>query len=536
MTAILSRPIRCILALAVLAATAYLVFLDATAPRWLAMIDEAQWLFYAHSISAGKVLYRDVWYQFGPLMLYPLVFAWSLFGKTLAVARLYFFVLNLLGLLFAGFALARFTRSLLWTAIGLLLLEANAFICRAVMINPSFLMRQCFPLLALAVAIGALRSGRRPYLFFTGLLAGTGVLVAQATGLFGLAAIGLAALLGSLRSALWISIGALIPGLLWCGIAWSQGALVEYVTCSFIDTLMMVGDYQHIPLPTLQALLEPNEKARSFLLEEEDLFTGFLPDQSWFLLTYLPFVLYAGGAIAVLCGWRKIRQQVDVTPILVLVFAVCSWTVNLGRSDRYHAAFAAGASIVLGIVLLARLRNAAPEAVGAAPSPLALGARVSARWVIWLVVAVLGLTGLDHIHVLHRSVSADEAFSSDFPLSGGTRLPNVQAERFRTICTAVAERSGPEGTLYVLPHDPAYFFLTQLENPTRFACPIFANHESYRDEIARDLQANPPDLLVVDERRFPGIDYDYYLEKLLKFMGGYRPVKHFDTTYVMQPR
>lgn len=529
LTAILSRPIRSILALTALLVTAYLVFLDATAPRRLAPIDEAQWLFYAHAIDTGKVLYRDVWYQFGPLMLYPLVLAWTLFGKTLAVARLYFFAVNLLGLLIAGFALARITRSLLLTASGLLLLEANAFICRAEMINPSFLMRQCFPLLAITVAIGALRSGRRRSLLFAGLLAGIGVLVAQATGLFGLAAVGLAALTRSLRAATLITLGALLPGLAFCVVTWSQGALLEYVTCSFIDTLTMVGDHQHIPLPGIEALTEPAAKVRSFLPGEHELFTGFLPDQSWFLLTYLPFLLYACGAVLAWCGWRRDR---DVSVLLVLVFALCSWSVNLGRSDRYHAAFAAGASIVLGIVLLARLRPVDPAAGGPAPSWLSNSARRSARVGLFLIVAVLGLTGLDQIHLVHRSRSADGQFSSDFPLSGGARLPEAQAERFRTLCRAVAEQGDPQGTLYVLPHDPAFFFFTQLRNPTRFACPIFANHEKYRLEIARDLRQDPPLLLIVDERRYPGIDYDYYLEYLAGFRDDYRPVERHDSTFL----
>ncbi len=61
------------LAAALLLVTAGLVLLDAVTPRRLATIDEGQWLFFARALMDGGVLYRDVWYQFGPLLLYPLV-------------------------------------------------------------------------------------------------------------------------------------------------------------------------------------------------------------------------------------------------------------------------------------------------------------------------------------------------------------------------------------------------------------------------------------------------------------------------------
>lgn len=542
------------LALCVLLATFYIIRLDASAPRRLEIVDEGQWLYYADALCNGQQLYRDVWYQFGPFLLYPLVAVWSILGKTLAAARAYFWVLNVVGLAAGGFALMRFTQSILLTSIGILFLEINAIICRVVMINPPFLMRQCFPLLALALACNGLRHYRSRPLWLAGIAAGTSMLLSQETGLFALFALGLAALLkgfygnqpisqngsaaisdaassvGKTRIQAAVCLlgpilgGVLAPVALWLGYALLKGILPAYFTAAFLDTFAMTYEYQHIALPTWNALLGIKD---GISLHGRELLNA----RCWFLLTYLPFLIYFYGGWE---AWQRWRAQRDVSLVLLLVFTMLCWIVNTGRSDIWHAAFAAGPAIVLGLALLSRRNDrilSTHESENSTSGPIY---RYAGRFITLLCLCIMVWSALFNLKMLYNIAhKGTETFTSDFPLSGGARIMKYQANRIRAVTKAVLANSEQDETLFAMPHEPMFYFFTQRKNATRFACAIFANRESYRDEIVADLKRDPPRCIILNTGgRIKGIDYEYYLEKILPLLRKYRIKKRVGTTQI----
>ena len=542
------------LALSALLSTFYIIWLDATAPRMLQVIDEGQWLYYADALSNGQVLYRDVWYQFGPLLLYPLVTVWSILGKTLATARAYFWMLNVIGLAAGGCALMRFTQSVLLTSLGILFLQINAMNCRVIMINPPFLMRQCFPLVVLALACNGLRYCHRRSLWLAGIAGGTSMLLSQETGLFALCALVLAALIKGLYGNQPISQngsaatsdalssmvtsrirastcllgpilgGALVPLALWFGYASFKGILPAYFTATFLDTFSMVNDYQHKSLPTWNALLGINNGISVSGRHLIDL-------RCWFLLTYLPLLIYITAGLE---AWRRWRTRGDVSLFSLLVFTMLCWTVNLGRSDYVHAAFAAGPAIILGFTILSqhnkqvRLTHASEHG---ASGPIF---RYAGSFVTLLCLCIMLWSGLFYLKMLYTIARVEKKlFTSNFPLSGGALIPRRQAQQIRAITEAVLANSDQDDTLFAIPHDPKFYFFTQLRNATRFACPIFTNRESYRDEIVADLKRGPPRCIIFDtEGRDTGIDYEYYLEKILPLLSQYRVVKRVGTIQI----
>src|SRR5438132_1683805 len=74
-------------------------------------IDEGFWLGVAQSLIEGKVLYRDVFVHFGPLI--PLILKAGFFfcDPTVTTVRFIFWGLNVMGLLVVYFCLLKFTRS-----------------------------------------------------------------------------------------------------------------------------------------------------------------------------------------------------------------------------------------------------------------------------------------------------------------------------------------------------------------------------------------------------------------------------------------
>jgi len=534
------RWLQYVLALVLLLATFYLVWLDAFAPRWLCIVDEGQWLYYADALCRGQVLYRDVWYQFGPLLLYPLTAVWSIFGETLAIARAYFWGLNVLGLVVGGLALAYLTRSILLMAFGLFLLECNALICRAVMINPAFLIRQCFPLLAIILACNGFQSGRRCILWLAGLAGGTSLLLSQETGLFALAALALAALMrgfywtsgitanGStatssaassdketrikaiIRLYLPILGGILVPMAVWSIYALFQGFLSAYLTTTFLDTFIMVNVHQSASLPNLNALLADDSLI-----------------QGWFFLTYLPCIIYASGVLLV---WRRWRVRRDASLLMVLVFAALCWSINLGRSDIAHAAFGAGPAIIFGLALLVRNHDRMSltwKSWRKTPGP---NLRTPGRVLVILCLGIMLWSGGDRMLLFFNMAFCNgEVISNEFPLSGGAYTSKQQADRILGVTEAVLANSTQQDKLFVMSHDPMYYFFTQRKNATRFACPIFANRDCYRDEIVADLKGDPPRCIILNKgMRVGGIDYQYYFERIFPLLRKYRLVKQVD--------
>lgn len=493
------------LAVAALVVTAGWLALDAAAPRRLATIDEGQWLYYASAVRDGAVPYRDFWIQFGPVVLYAISGVWEVFGATVAAERWTVWALNGLALAAAGAGMALLTRSWRWAALAVLLLESNALICRALMINPAFLIRQCLPLLAIGLAALGWRSDRRAPFFAAGAVAGLALLTSQEVGLFGMAGLGAAALAAcflsprsdveaSFGAPVALAVGAALPMGVWTVAALSMGGFGDYVSVSLVDTFAMVSAHQHQPLPGWR-----------------DLFAGPFRDRAGWMLAYLPFAVWVAVAGPVWRAWRRGDRALAA----LFVFACLLWSVNLGRSDRAHAAYAAGPTMALGIAVLA---NAAGVAL-----------RKSTAVAIVLVLASLWAASVDRQALLFSlGFQRTHLFTSDFPRSGGASIRVGHAARLRSMEAVMAERTEPGDPIFVTPHDPALYFLLRRANPTRFATPVFANRAEDRRGIVDDLDTRPPALIVrTRQGLLPGIDYDTYLGLLDPVFDRYCRDPHF---------
>ncbi|MAG31445.1 MAG: hypothetical protein CL908_11225 [Deltaproteobacteria bacterium] len=171
---------------ALLTAIAAILVLDFNGYRWLMPVDEGQWLFYSDQLLNGRVLYKDVWYQFGPAVLYGLTGTMLLAGKTLATERVFFWLMNVAGLAslyaFSTVLNKQLTPRLVLCLVALL----NSLTCRLVMTNPGFLLRQCFNLLPLFLLFKSETGTTKgtKWVFSAGVLSMLCVLVSQETGLF----------------------------------------------------------------------------------------------------------------------------------------------------------------------------------------------------------------------------------------------------------------------------------------------------------------------------------------------------------------
>src|SRR6266850_1020252 len=202
------------------------VLLHATWATWGNLtIDTGHEMYVPTVLSEGKMLYRDVWFMYGPLAPYFNSLLFRLFGVHLNV--LYWAgSLSALGsaifLYLIGMRLSSWLGG--WSAGTVLLLEA---------FHPTFF---CFPLpysyntvyacltacLFLWLVVSASTSEGRGWMFAAGMAAAAGLLLKLEFGVASYLTLGILIMARGLRQRLWRSIGSdvtvILPGALICGL------------------------------------------------------------------------------------------------------------------------------------------------------------------------------------------------------------------------------------------------------------------------------------------------------------------------------
>lgn len=479
---------------------AAILILDFNGYRRLMPVDEGQWLFYSDQLLSGRVLYKDVWYQFGPAVLYGLVGTMLLAGKTLATERVFFWLLNVAGLaslyVFSTVLNRRVTPRLVLCLVALL----NSLTCRLMMVNPGFLFRQCFNLLPLFLLFKAATGNKKSasLTFSAGVLSMLSVLVSQETGLFSFVASSVFLVLRSRESGTtgdWLKpLGCFVGGFLlvaalWSGFCLSQGSLKQYFLVGFGEVFLMAGKHQSAPFPGLSTLFGVK---------------GDLVAYYHFGLTYVPVLT------AVVSGaWLLIKKQWNARVIALCSYGICTFTILLGRCDIYHSTFAALPLLLLlsyGYENAHCIRDSRVQTV-----------RVGLIAMFCILIVVSNLSNLTRLASNSR-FAAKVSYEETLPYLGSALIPGWQHTVIRFAKSAVEENTDPNQVIFAFLHAPHQYFFLDRPTRTRYATPIFANNESAKKEILDDLQLGDYELLVYEPTRFPNIDYDYYFSEIFHYV------------------
>ena len=481
---------------------AILFLLDFNGLRWLMPIDEGQWLFYSDQLLRGRVLYLDFWYQFGPVVLYGLAGSMLAVGKSLATERIYFWVLNGLGLAslfaFSGTLSKRLTPRLVLCLVVLL----NSLTCRLIMTNPGFLFRQCFNLLPLLLLFRFSSHSEKKTRALGGLCAGVlsmiSVLVSQETGLFSFAAAILFLLVMGKENSFgrdfrqqfaFFTSGFGLCLAAWCLFCMVQGSLAGYFVVGFGDIFLMTGKHQSSPLPGLSSITGKS--------------AGLIP-LTHFLLSYVPLLVAVVSGLVLL-----LQDKWDARGIALSGYGICSFSILLGRCDIYHSTFAALSLFLLSLYWVGRQFEAPPKT-----GKLALFGSVA------VLVAFIFVYNGSNIRRLIADSRIMRKATEEEPLAhlGGALIPAWQHKNIVFAKRTIEENTLADQPIFVLRHAPHYYFFTDRPARTRFATPIFANSEAAKREVMLDLENNRYDYLIYESSRFPDVDYDYYFKEILAYV------------------
>ncbi len=494
------------------------LLLDFNGYRWLMPIDEGQWLFYADQLLQGKVLYREIWYQFGPMVLFGLKWSMQILGKTLATERIYFWFLSLIGLaalyLFSKQLLERRTIKLLLCLIALL----NSLTCKLMMVNPAFLARQCFGLLPLYLLFGSSSEKGRWKYFAAGFLSMFSILVSQETGTFSLvASLTFLAMkrFESRRNALclkelsWFAAAFLLCLLMWMSYCLHEGFVKDYFVISFGEIFSMVGKYQHSPLPVLSSLIENYRNLAAYY---------------HMALTYLP-ILVSLLTITYVAASKKL----DARLVSISVYGICCFGILLGRCDIYHSTFA-------GLPLLILISYWFERAL-CVKGRTAQYSMISVITGFCLLLLTANASNLSKLFANSRIVKKT-AYAEKLSYLGSAMIPMDQYEAIWSAKGVIEHNSHASQEFIIILNSPFYYFFIDRPTSTRFATPLFANNEEAKREILQELREGTYYFVLYDNIRFPAVDYDYYFREIFDVVrAGYSTFsKTGDHTFVLKIR
>lgn len=469
-----------------------------------------------HALFQGKVPYRDIFVQFGPLNDYLPALALKLFGPTVYTLRAFFFWSAILTVL-AGWWLAR--RCLgarpFWYASALVLVYE--------VFNPAWAaywggFRHLLGLLALLALLRSLDSPRpRLWRGGAGALCALALLTSIEVGLLATAAAGLFLLVQARREGrFWAGLperlGPLAAG--WAAVMAplliyfaATGALAEYLRIAFYEV-----PFNHMAKfgqRRLIALGPADLSARTVLA------WVFSPN----FKMYLPLAAFALGAWRCLLAWRaKAFGPWHYRVLLLLAYGLPLYLLSFRQFGGPQSQAAFTAPIVLGFMLLERAcqpllsgwgRQSAPPQAGPRSRSLAWPALALAAALVYLLGAqnmahgspwgLLKNKGRDYARFNRHDPNLTPL---TVPGSGGVWISKKEAAGIIPAVEFLLRHTRPGEPIIVMPEAGALHFLADRPNPLRFSTTALAyTTPRYQEEVRAQLAKNPVRIVVKLNKR-----------------------------------
>lgn len=521
-------------------------------------------------LAKGKVLYRDVWYPYGPAAPYFNAWLFRLFGVRLTVlymagsiAALGSAVLLYLSGIELAFPLAG------WSAGSVLLLQAFL---------PDLF---CFPLpysfaavygclvscLFVWMAIRGSRSSGERWLLALGMLAGLAMLLKLEHGIACYCSLGLLLLLRAFRSAklkrFAYDIAAIVPGIAVCiaVVVWMvdlRGAyfithenIMSWPTSFFMKTygtlwlattglaldktaaLIAFGNTLSYGAMMTAAYLiltskRGNQRFSMYILALLLIALAFLPSvwrdyKRTFLSAFYPeaMVLYVATGAMVLLFMATRRGSEPRSEALALA-AACSSTLAgrflLSSHEAGYGIYYEGPTLVCVLVLLAlvvRTLQRQPLVVTSAER--------------FFCFACIGIVLLRSAHFKRYESPVSAPLTTNF---GTVRTARDVGEGYTAAIAFVRQKAAQNESVLIIPEDASLYFLSGTECPLRVFVftPGVVVPGKMTQELIDDLERTKPRYLLWTNRTFPeygvpqfGIDFDQRLGAY--FRSHYRPAE-----------
>ncbi len=513
--AVSASPIRCRWFVATALAALFLSFHAAYFTsywinEWYLFGEQGENISWAKAILSGKVLYRDTFCLYGPLMQYGLAFFMDTFGVTLWSARLYaFFTYALTALIIGTVPLIVLRRPLHAALLALTLLAFYFPVKLSVNATP---LRLFIPFVGFYLLYRYVSSPKRYLVLLSGAVTGVAFLYSQENGLAAILATfallivsvpvrGVEKIRSALLEAVLFILGFLAviaPFIIYFAL---NNALWPFLQTIFEYPRYVMLGYAAVPAPDIFSAV------KGFVAGEVPIGRLRYP-----VVFAMPPVIYALGLLAIALNVFKGRySRRELFFFTVLTYGVITFRSALGRSDGFHLVQVyAPAFFVLAYL--------ADFSLGDLPGRKARVKALIMFIVIFALPALFLLTNFNkkaprefvrvnitEITGKFSAVPRPGLVQVDAPETGGVYMPRSTAAHVGELLELKERLTGAD-KVYVFGNVPFYYFMLDKRNPTRFDYPYWAVTTGMQAEIVRDLVRNKPDYILYKLDRMDMID------------------------------
>lgn len=450
---------------------------------WGFLAEEGEFLEWTNRILKGDVQGKDFFCLYGPLMVYPLALLQKIAGPAVSLGRWYAFALNVCSYILLAFILNRLLKSSVVGLMALLLLAAiYPYHLYSANISPLRVVLGVAPLIFLMRA----STGNSAYWFFlTGITAGASFLFSQEVGVCACIAstayLGLKMFMGpnsgnvTVKQLSMFMIGftfVMLPFITYFSL---NGALKPFLENMFSYPHLVMLGYGGIAFPSLyHALQSP--------------FAPVVFDNYWILSIY---VVTASVLITRLILGKL--DEKDLRWFYLLIFGLLLFRSALGRSGVEKAYFVAPPAFLLLTCYLDHGYELLKKRV------ILIGTIVSGSAILMMVLILLKMQYLDQFRKelvfpldYHYNPIGTEVYGLE---RNDVRHPARTAQEIQLIADFFNTHQTGE-YVYFFPNEPAYYFIFDKRNPTRYPMSYHAVTTEMRLEVIRDIERHKPEYVV----------------------------------------
>lgn len=466
---------------------------------WGFLSEEGLNLGAVNSILHGKVLYRDVYYVYGPLLEYPLALIMKIFGCDILYLRIYTYALTFIGFLIIYYSLKMLlnkrTTLFILTAIIVLFYfpfysNSSSTIFRTVIgLTPLFLMGLYFV------------SEKQKYMLYAGIISGISTFFSQEVGIVGTASVIIAVGIGSLGIQYKFKKIAGSIFLFICGWLVVAVPIITYFGLhnalpSIIDNLISSPKYMMmgcggLPFPKLFG------KENSFFVT--------------FTVYYWPILIYICTSIYLIFRFLTNKwNKKDILMFSVLVFGIMFFRSALARTDDGKTLQCLPPILILAAVYSEELICGFIELIKK-------GNRARIRYELMLkittiVLILIGLIGFavnpakKHIKEFVKSnlnkihiIKPGDTVTLDIERARKITVPKIHenyAVWLREVVNYIKSHTTSNDYIYVFPNEATFYFLTDRLNPTRFDLSNMVVTPAHRIEVVKNLEEKNPKYII----------------------------------------
>ena len=450
----------------------------------LDVIEEGFWLGWLQRLLNDQVIYKDFLAYHPPLLLWGLFGFTKFFGISILKSRLYFHLLQLVGILIFAW-LTKLVLKNKWHQWGIIL--TTVYLWTNSQVRNNVEIRLGVGLLAIIFYLLSNKKDRK-WLFLSGLMAALSLMVSLEVGLVVLVALLTTMLIKKIDWKKLRMFGSgLMTGLLPFTIYLkTQGNLKLMIEQLRYYSGIFTQGYLNIGIP------KTPESAYFYW----HLFIEYLESEAFFWHITMAGIVIAGVFVVNKFLEKKIKED-NYSPIILLtLFTGALFRSCLARSDWHHLLMVLPLSLMLILYVIEQSKTKSKY--------LGVG--------LLLFVSFLPAKRQLHNFFIQNQILKLEIYANtigerrDYQLERSQiRVDDwVNVKELTKTVNYIQENTEETDLIFTYPWLPEMYFLSDRNNSTRFDTPYAFMDEKYQKEMVNELMSSPPKYIIYNEGRILG--------------------------------